>query len=201
MRILVVFCHPSQDGFGAALLALTRRALEAADHELRARDLCAEDVDPVMTREDRARNLADPQANIAAQADHVADLRWCEGLIVICPAWRRGPPAMPKGWLERVWLPGVASETPGSAGARPTGVLRTVRPFTGIATSGSPWWWLRATFDPGRSLWIRGLRPLSHPRRRHPWQQLHSRAHRGHAGRKAFMARVEQALARIGGPP
>lgn len=198
MRFLVVFCHPSRDSFGGALHDLTCRTLAAAGHETRVRDLYGEGFDPVLTREEWDRYLADPQANIEAQAGHVADLQWCEGLIVIYPTWYYGPPAMLKGWLERVWLPGVTFEIPKSVGSRPTGKLRNVRLFLGITTSGSPWWWLRLIGDPGRSLWTRGLRPIFHPRCRYLWRQLHSMNHRTDADRATFLARVESTLRGLG---
>jgi putative NADPH-quinone reductase len=200
VRILVIFCHPSGESFGAALFALACRTLRTAGHELRTHDLYAEGFDPVMRREEWGRYLADPQANIDIQAGHVADLRWCEALLVIYPTWYYGPPAMLKGWLERVWLPGVTFEIPKSLGARPKGKLRNIRLFVGITTSGSPWWWMRLIRDPGRSLWTRGLRPIFHPRCRYIWRQLYSMNHRTETDRTAFLARVERTLARFGGP-
>lgn len=197
MRLLIVFCHPSPESFGGAIFELARRTLAAAGHEVRARDLYGEGFEPVMGRAEWERYLAEPEANAAAQGAHVADLLWCEGLIVIYPTWYYGAPAMLKGWLERVWLPGVTFEIPRTARDKPSGKLRNVRLFLGITTSGSPWWWLRLIRDPGRSLWTRGLRPIFHPRCRVMWRQLHSMNHRTQADRAAFLARVERTLAGI----
>lgn len=200
MRVLVVFAHPSAESYGAALLACARRAIAAAGHELRVHDLYAENFDPVLSRAEWDRYLTDPEGLAAQHPDHVADLRWCEALVVIYPTWYYGPPAMLKGWLDRVWLPGVSFEIPPRLGARPRGKLGNVRTFLGITTSGSPWWWLRLIRDPGRSLWTRGMRPIFHPRCRYLWRQLHSMNHRTDADRAAFLALVERTLARLGGP-
>jgi len=194
MRLLTIFCHPSPDSFGAAILARSLETMRAAGHEVRLRDLYAEGFDPVLSRAEWDRYLSDPQANIALQADHIADLQWCEGLIVIYPTWYYGAPAMLKGWLERVWLPGVSFDIPRSASSRPTGKLTNIRTFAGITTSGSPWWWITLMRDPGRSLWTRGFRPIFHPRCRFHWRQLYGMNHRTDADRAAFLTRVDKML-------
>lgn len=197
MRLLVVFSHPSQDSYGAALRDRALETLRAAGHEIRLRDLYAEGFDPVLSRVEWDRYLSDPQANIAGVRDHVDDLHWCEGLIVIYPTWYYGAPAMLKGWLERVWLPGVTFNIPKSARDRPTGMLTNIRTFVGITTSGSPWWWIKLIRDPGRSLWVRGLKPIFHPRCRFHWRQLYSMNHRTDADRARFLGQVDAMLRRI----
>lgn len=62
MRVLLIFCHPSEDSFGASLANAARETLVAGGHEVRFTDLYAEGFDPVLTRqrwldyEDRERN-------------------------------------------------------------------------------------------------------------------------------------------------
>lgn len=194
MRVLVVFSHPSQDSFGAALCGLATETLTAAGHEVRLRDLYAEGFNPVLSQQEWTRYLSDTEANIAAVRDHVDDLHWAEALIVIYPTWYYGLPAMMKGWLDRVWLPGVSFEIPRTKTSRPTGKLKNIRVFVGITTSGSPWWWLRVIRDPGRSLWTRGLRPIFNARCRYHWRQLHGINHRTEADRRRFMKQVQTTL-------
>ncbi len=197
MRLLIVFCHPSPDSYGAAVLARAQDTLAAAGHDLRLRDLYAEGFDPVMPRAAWERYVTDPDANIAEVQDHVDDLRWAEGLIMIYPTWYYGPPAVLKGWLDRVWLPGVTFELAEAKGAIARGTLRNIRRFVGITTSGSPWWWLRLIGDPGRSLWTRGLRPIFHPGCRFTWCQLYAINHSTDRDRAAFLSRVDRALKRL----
>lgn len=197
MRLLIVFCHPSPHSFGAAILARVRQTLSDAGHALRIRDLYAEGFNPVMSRLEWDSYLSEPTANIAAQSDQIDDLTWAEGLIVIYPTWYYGAPAMLKGWLERVWLPGVTFEIPKSVTDRPSGKLRNIRLFVGVTTSGSPWWWIRLIRDPGRSLWTRGLRPIFHPRCRFHWRQLYSMNHRSDAERARFLDRVGALMQKV----
>ncbi|MFM7507757.1 MAG: NAD(P)H-dependent oxidoreductase, partial [Rubrivivax sp.] len=102
MRLLVVFCHPDPESFGAALLRTATTALQAAGHELRVIDLYAEGFDPVFSRAEKRSYLTDTAQNVAGVAVHVEALRWAEGWIAVYPTWTYGLPAMFKGWLDRV---------------------------------------------------------------------------------------------------
>lgn len=197
MRLLIVFCHPSLDSFGAALFRRVTETLEVAGHDLRIRDLYREEFDPVLSLDEWQDYLSRPEANHARQRDHIADLQWAEGLVVIYPTWIFGPPAMLKGWLEKVWLPGISFEIPRFKGDRPRPKLQHIRLFVGLTTSGSPWWWLRLIRDPGRNLWMRGLRPLFSRRCRVIWRQLHSMNNLSDNARTRFLDRVEACLKSI----
>jgi NAD(P)H dehydrogenase (quinone) len=200
MRLLVIYCHPCADSFNAAIYRTTQQALTAAGHDLRCHDLYAEGFQPVMTAEERQNYLTTTEPLMTRNAGHVADLRWAEGLIVIYPTWYYGPPAMLKGWLECVWLPGVTFEVAPEPGALPKALLSNIRLFIGVTTSGSPWWWLRLIRDPGRNLWLRGLRPIFHRRCRFVWRQLHDMNHATEGHRTAFLAKVERTMREIREP-
>ena len=194
MRLLVVFCHPDPESFGAAIFRTACDALRAAGHELRIIDLYAEGFDPVFTREERRSYLTDTAQNIAGVAHHVEALQWAEGWVAIYPTWFYGLPAMLKGWLDRVWLPGVTFQVATAKKRTIRGELQNIRRFVGITTSGSPWWWLRVIGDPGRSLLMKGLRPLYARGCRMSWLQLHDMNHATAADREAFLAKVDRTL-------
>jgi putative NADPH-quinone reductase len=194
MRLLVVFCHPDPDSYGAAIFRTACQALREAGHELRIIDLYAEGFDPVFTREERRTYLTDTAQNIAGVAHHVEALQWAEGWVAIYPTWFYGLPAMLKGWLDRVWLPGVTFQVATAKKRTIRGELQNIRRFVGITTSGSPWWWLRVIGDPGRSLLMKGLRPLYARGCRMSWLQLHDMNHATAADREAFLAKVDRSL-------
>jgi len=196
MRLLLVFCHPDPQSYGAALRTTAADALRGAGHELREIDLYASGFDPVLTAAEKASYLPHTEANVAAVAEHVEALRWAEGWVVVYPTWIYGPPAMLKGWLERVWLPGVAFTVAKERQQRQGGLLHNIRCFAGITTSGSPWWWLKLNGDPGRSLFMKGLRPLYARRCRMKWLQLYNMNHTTAAERAAFLSRVGSELAK-----
>ena len=151
----------------------------------------------MLSTEEWTQYLSHPERNQATQADHIADLKWAEGLVVIYPTWYYGVPAMLKGWLERVWLPGVTFEIATGKQHRPRAKLQHIKLLVGITTSGSPWWWIRLIRDPGRSMWTRGLRPMFNARCKVVWRQLYNMNHTTDADRAGFMKRVETALSKL----
>lgn len=194
MRLLLVFCHPDPQSYAAALRRTAADALRAAGHELREIDLYAEGFDPVFSAAEKQTYLSDTARNIAGVGAHVEALRWAEGWVVVYPTWFYGAPAMLKGWLERVWLPGVSFTVAKARRRRIGGELRNIRIFVGITTSGSPWWWLKLIGDPGRSLFMKGLRPLYARGCRMKWLQLYDMNHATAAERDAFIAKVARTL-------
>jgi putative NADPH-quinone reductase len=197
MRLLLVFCHPDPDSYGAALRDASLQALRDAGHELRLIDLYAEGFDPVFSRDEKRTYLTDTAQNIRGVQAHVDALKWAEGWIVIYPTWFYGAPAMLKGWLERVWLPGVSFRIASARRRTIGGALDNIRLFVGITTSGSPWWWLKVIGDPGRSLFMKGLRPLYAHRCRMQWLQLHDMNHVTADDRARFLRQVSRTLAAL----
>jgi len=93
--------------------------------------------------------------------------------------------------------PRAARELAGSRYRPIVGRLDNIRWFCGITTSGSPWWWLRVIRDPGRSLFMRGLRPLYARRCRMQWLQLHSMNYATADERAGFLRRVRQTMSEV----
>jgi NAD(P)H dehydrogenase (quinone) len=197
MRTLIVFCHPCADSFNAALFAAARDALTRAGHEVRCVDLYAEQFNPILSAQEKQDYLPNTQTIVKSVAEHVENTRWAEGLVFIFPTWFYGPPAMLKGWLERVWLPGVAFKVPDKPGGKAGPGMQHITRLTVITTSGSPWWWLRLIRDPCRNLFTRGLRALLHPRCKTTYLQLHGMNTNTQAQREAFIAKVSRSLARF----
>ena len=197
MKLLLIYCHPDPDSFCSVLRHQALQALTQAGHEVREFDLYAMGFDPVFSRAEKLSYLTATEQNIAGVAEHVAALRWAEGWVAVYPTWFYGLPAMFKGWLDRVWLPGVTFNIAKAKERRIGGELRNIRLFLGITTSGSPWWWLKVIGDPGRSLLMKGLRPLYAKRCRMKWLQLYNMNHVSAADREAFLARVQRELSAL----
>ena len=197
MKLLLVYCHPDPDSFGAAIRRTAAEALRAAGHDLREIDLYAEGFDPVFSAAEKQTYLSDTQRNIDGVAAHVEALRWAEGWVAVYPTWYYGLPAMLKGWLDRVWLPGVTFRIATAKERTIRGELSNIRLFVGITTSGSPWWWLKVIGDPGRSLLMKGLRPLYARRCRMRWLQLYNMNHVTAEDRVAFLGRVKRELSSL----
>ncbi|MEX3009651.1 NAD(P)H-dependent oxidoreductase [Hoeflea sp. TYP-13] len=197
MRILIVFCHPYEESNAASLYECAKSTLAGRGHEIRAIDLYRDGFDPALGREEWLTYFNEPEKNVEALKSHVEALQWAEGLVLIYPTWMYGPPAMLKGWMERVLLPGVAFEVAPEEDSRIIGGLKNIRFFQVITTSGSPRWWLRLVRDPGRNMIMRALRILFHPTCRMRWLQLYDMDHASNEDRAEFLRKVERELSKV----
>jgi NAD(P)H-dependent FMN reductase len=82
----------------------------------------------------------DTANNIEAVREYVERLRQAEGVIFVFPTWWYGMPAILKGYLDRVWLPGVAFEF-GPQAIRP--LLTNMRLLGVVTTANAPEWFTR----------------------------------------------------------
>ena len=156
MRVLVVYCHPVEDSFCAAVRDTAVAAIRAKGCEARVFDLYAEKFDPVMRPEERlAYNERAPE-DPALQA-HIEGLRWAEALVFIYPTWWYGLPAMLKGWLDRVWAKDVVF-TFGGTRKSIEPLMGHIRKIAVVTTCGAPWWWSVVVGQPGRKTIVRGIR-------------------------------------------
>ena len=104
MNISIILAHPYSQSFNHGLAQALRNTLTAAGHSVRYHDLQAEHFDPVMTIEELGTDLSkDPQV-----IQHQHELKTCDGIIVIHPNWWGQPPAILKGWIDRVLRQGMA---------------------------------------------------------------------------------------------
>ena len=197
MKTLVVHCHPDPESFTAALFRTSCEALRAAGNEVETLDLYAENFDPVMTREERGAYVTHPELIIARVQKHVDALRVAQHLVFVHPTWWYGPPAMLKGWLERVWLPGVAFTPPAKKGQITAPGLQHVKRLTVVTTGGAPWWWLKVIGDPHRKLFTRGFKVLMARTCKVTWLQMHNMNDVSAKERERFLARVSDSLRKI----
>ena len=154
MRVHLVFAHPVETSYGAALKSAIVAALQPR-HEVDLLDLYAERFDPVMSRAERL-GYHDIPANQIPVAPYVQRLLAAEALVLCFPAWSFGPPAILKGWLDRVMLPGVALHI--QPDGRVTGGLTNMRKVAGVVTYGQTRWKAFLMGDFPRKIVRRSLR-------------------------------------------
>src|SRR5271156_2729166 len=118
MRVLVLYAHPLATSFNAALHAQVLATLGARGHEIDDCDLYAESFDPVLTGED-LQLYNDISANRHRVASYVDRLLAANALVLMYPVWNEGFPAIMKGFLDRVFLPGVSFEKDRDGAVRP----------------------------------------------------------------------------------
>jgi NAD(P)H dehydrogenase (quinone) len=106
MNVLLILAHPDPGSFNHAIAAACAAAIEANGHRVTAHDLYREGFDPVL-----------PAGEIPRRAElppeirrHCEDLAQADGIVIVHPNWWGQPPAILKGWVDRVVRPGVAYE-------------------------------------------------------------------------------------------
>ena len=119
MRVLVIFCHPVESSYNAALHAEVVTQLKLAGHEVDDCDLYAENFNPVMSREERLGYHEVPDNEKPVQS-YVDRLRNAEALVFCFPTWCFGLPAMLKGYFDRVLMPGVAFDLSDPQNVKPS---------------------------------------------------------------------------------
>ena len=101
MNVLIVYAHPNPASFNRAILEVVDTALRDRGHAPRVRDLYAMHCRAVLDGEDLLRNWrGDLPADTRREQDAV---RWAGGLVFVYPIWWFGPPAILKGWIDRVF--------------------------------------------------------------------------------------------------
>ena len=122
MRVLTILAHPQPGSFNHAIAKAALSALETGGHEIIFHDLYAERFDPLLRSEEMPKGAEIDEA----LARHCRDLAEAEGIIVVHPNWWGMPPAILKGWVDRVVRPGVAYEFLEGDGGEgvPRGLLR-----------------------------------------------------------------------------
>jgi putative NADPH-quinone reductase len=193
MRALVVHAHPSDESFSAALFAAATGALRAAGHDVATIDLHAEGFRAVMSADERRAYHSDQPILDPAVARHAELVRWADTLVFVYPTWWMGVPAVLKGWLERVLVPGVAFHLDGRT-HRVTSELRHVRRIIGITTYGASWPAVKLYHDAGRRTLLRALAMLCRRPCRRTWVALYRVGTTSPAERAAFIERVERRL-------
>lgn len=122
MNISVLLGHPYERSFNAAIAAAVVRTLEENGHTVRFHDLHREGFDPVIS----GKELSSDIAGDGLLAVHQREIREADGIIVVHPNWWGQPPAIMKGWADRVLREGVAYGFPAgdSGGGLPIGLLK-----------------------------------------------------------------------------
>lgn len=106
MKISVLLAHPDRNSFNHAIAVSAIEQLENDSHEVNFDDLYAENFNPLLPNEEFPKDAALPPEI----EKHCREIAKAEGIIIIHPNWWGQPPAILKGWIDRVIRPGVAYE-------------------------------------------------------------------------------------------
>jgi putative NADPH-quinone reductase len=151
MKVSIILGHPKTGSFNHAIAGRARCALEKNGHEVRFHDLYAERFDPVL-----------PGAEIPAAGGlppeigaHCREIAAADGIVIVHPNWWGQPPAILKGWVDRVLRAGVAYRflDDDAGDGVPEGLLKVGRALVFNTTNTDMQRELAAFGDPLETLW------------------------------------------------
>lgn len=102
-RILVIHGHPHEAGLTARLVCAYASGAEGAGAEVQVLWLGRLAFDPILRQGFRTPQELEPDLRRAQEL-----LLWAEHLVFVFPVWWGGWPALLKGFVDRVFLPGFA---------------------------------------------------------------------------------------------
>jgi putative NADPH-quinone reductase len=151
IMILVVLGHPTPGSFNHAIARTACDALREMGHPVVFHDLHAEGFDPCLPGHEIPEDGLVPDW----VRQHCDELKTADGIVVVHPNWWGQPPAVLKGWIDRVFRPGIAYRfDEGDSGEGiPIGLLKA-RTAVVFNTSNTPDHREREVFgDPLEAIW------------------------------------------------
>jgi putative NADPH-quinone reductase len=104
MSISIILAHPNPGSFNHAVAHTTADTLRENGHQIVLHDLCQEKFPPLFSvTELQADAKLDPVI-----ARHCAEIAAADGIVIVHPNWWGMPPAILKGWIDRVLRPEMA---------------------------------------------------------------------------------------------
>jgi len=143
---LLILGHQRPGSFCHAIAAAARQELCAAGHEVVYHDLYAEGFDPLLPDAEIPKGSELPETI----ARHCREVLEADSYVIVHPNWWAMPPAILKGWIDRVFRQGAVYEF------GPQGVIGNLKGkrATVFTTSNTPREdELRLFGDPLENLW------------------------------------------------
>lgn len=122
MRISVILAHPNDGSFNHAIAQTAVERIEGNGHKAFFHDLYKEGFDPLLFSEEIPKDAPLP----AVITEYCEEIAAADGIIIVHPNWWGQPPAILKGWVDRVIRPGIAYEflESDSGEGVPNGILK-----------------------------------------------------------------------------
>jgi putative NADPH-quinone reductase len=169
--------------------------LQRAGHEVAVIDLAADEFDPVMSHTELIAYNTGQGVIPEGLERYVAMLQEAKILVFVYPTYWSGMPAQLKGWLERVFVQGVAFKLNKNNKVRPA--MQHVKHICVISTFGSPYLYVKFVNDNGRRIVTRALRVSTGLRTRVSRFGLYAMDTATHDDRQKFLLRIEKSMAKL----
>lgn len=104
-KILIINGHPDKESFCFGLHESYKKGSLQSGNEVKEIILADMDFNPILMHGYHKRTELEPDLIEAWKK-----IKWAEHIVWIYPTWWASPPALLKGFIERVFLPGFAFE-------------------------------------------------------------------------------------------
>jgi putative NADPH-quinone reductase len=104
-KVLIINGHPDKESFCFGLHESYKKGALSKGNEVKEIILAEMDFNPILQYGYRKRTELEPDL-----LDAWEKLQWAEHIVWIYPTWWASPPALLKGFIERIFLPGFTFE-------------------------------------------------------------------------------------------
>jgi putative NADPH-quinone reductase len=209
MHAHIVLAHPEPKSFNAHLTEVARGALERDGWSVTLSDLYAMGFDPCERAEHFSPRQNPERFDVMAEhrfasdhgavprpvAEEIARIDRADLVILQYPMWWHLPPAMLKGWFDRLMMPGVAFDLSNPNMAVP--LLMNLKRIAAITTYGRPWWNALLVGNPPKRIMTRYVPRFTGGRAKVDYYPLYHMNVATEEKRKAFIAKVRAAMLRF----
>jgi len=171
-KIFIFVGNPDKNSLSTALAESYARGARSVGHEVRTTYISDMIFDPILHKGYKTIQECEPDL-----VKFQENVRWCEHFVSIFPIWWSDMPALMKGMIDRVWMPGFAFNfrkglIPGwyrrlkGRSARVIVTSDTHPAILWVLFGGNINNWVRGTlrfsgFAPIRKTWISGIQKLT----------------------------------------
>lgn len=102
-KIFIFVGNPDAQSFSSAIAEAYAKGAQEAGHEVRLTKVSEMSFDPILHKGYKAIQEHEPDL-----VKFQEDVRWAEHFVSVFPVWWSDMPALMKGLVDRVWVPGFA---------------------------------------------------------------------------------------------
>lgn len=102
-KIFIFVGHPNNESFSVAMAEAYAKGARESGHEVRITRLADMKFDPILHKGYKVIQQYEPDL-----VKFQEDVKWSEHFVSIFPIWWSDMPALMKGLVDRVWMPGFA---------------------------------------------------------------------------------------------